>query len=100
MKKLIISSLFIILTSCAAKPTAPAAPTAPTTPSIEQNKVENERAANKVKPIAPVKGKNGSCICAKLWMPVCGEDNKTYGNACEADCAGVKYTGGECAKTK
>ncbi|AUO00194.1 hypothetical protein DOM21_09410 [Bacteriovorax stolpii] len=43
-----------------------------------------------------MKNKAKECICTKLWMPVCGENNKTYGNACEADCAGVKYTEGAC----
>ncbi len=41
-----------------------------------------------------------SCICPKLWMPVCGENQKTYGNTCEANCAGVKFTQGPCEKTK
>lgn len=94
MKKLILCSLFVILTSCSA------APTSQPVPSIEQNKVETENAANNALPTQAVKGKGGSCICAKLWMPVCGANKKTYGNACEADCAGVKYTGGACAETK
>ena len=92
MKKLILCSLFVILTSCSATPTAP---TAQTAPSQEQTKVTEE-----VQPAQTIKGKARSCICAKLWMPVCGEDKKTYGNACEADCAGVKYTGGACEETK
>lgn len=97
MKKLILCSLFVILTSCSAAPTAP---TANTVPTIEQNKVETEAANAEAKPIKAVKGKAGQCICVKLWMPVCGENKKTYGNSCEAQCAGVKYTQGECAKTK
>jgi heat shock protein HslJ len=37
------------------------------------------------------------CVCTTIYDPVCGCDNVTYSNACEAKCAGVKdFTIGAC----
>jgi len=37
------------------------------------------------------------CVCTYQYDPVCGCNNKTYGNACAAACAGIEtYAKGEC----
>lgn len=36
-------------------------------------------------------------ICTAIYQPVCGCNNKTYGNSCEAEARGIsQYTEGEC----
>jgi len=41
--------------------------------------------------------KNPDCACLAVYEPVCGCNEKTYGNSCEAECAGInEYTEGVC----
>ncbi|MBX2891991.1 MAG: hypothetical protein KF734_13765 [Saprospiraceae bacterium] len=42
---------------------------------------------------------SADCVCTMQYDPVCGCNNKTYSNACMAQCAGIKeYKRGECPK--
>ena len=40
-----------------------------------------------------------NCMCTKQYDPVCGCNQKTYGNSCEAECNGMtNYTKGACSE--
>lgn len=44
---------------------------------------------------------NPDCFCILIYDPVCGCNNKTYGNACEAMCSGITdFKKGECKYKK
>ncbi len=43
--------------------------------------------------------KLAACLCTYEYNPVCGCNEKTYGNACEAECHGIEqYSEGACGK--
>ncbi|MEM7162379.1 MAG: Kazal-type serine protease inhibitor domain-containing protein [Bacteroidota bacterium] len=46
---------------------------------------------------ACVEKPNPDCFCTEQWDPVCGCNQKTYSNACHAQCAGIlQFESGEC----
>lgn len=43
----------------------------------------------------------GDCVCTMQYDPVCGCNNKTYSNACVAECHGItEYKAGPCEEEK
>ncbi len=51
------------------------------------------------RPVSPYTVK--PCYCMKIYRPVCGEDQRTYGNSCEAECHGNKtWKDGPCSQSK
>jgi hypothetical protein len=55
---------------------------------FQKNKRKNHKVKTNLK---------AGCVCTTEYNPACGVDGQTYGNACEANCAGVKIAScGEC----
>ncbi len=95
MKHLFISAALLALISCAAKRGQVSTNTAGIT---KDSTIKNV--------IVPVKKGcvdsskiNPNAICTRIYLPVCGCDSITYGNACEAEAAGVTWwRAGECGR--
>lgn len=88
MKKLIMPIFIILLSACAAPKSSNPALIAETKPTDGKTLKTSTKIPIDIK----------ECICIQLWLPVCGENGKTYSNACFAKCARVKYTQGACSK--
>lgn len=53
------------------------------------------------KPAGCVEKIKPDCVCTMEYDPVCGCNNKTYGNACAAECASItQYVKGPCGEPK
>jgi hypothetical protein len=67
--------------------------------TISKSAVAQPSIPVKSEPPEPTKAKIDmkNCVCVQLWMPVCGENGKTYSNSCFTNCAGVKFVQGSCA---
>lgn len=82
MRSLLLALLF--LAACTTK----------TPPPVVDSPTESD-----AKPVSPYTVK--PCYCMKIYRPVCGEDKRTYGNSCEAECNGNKtWTDRPCSDTK
>jgi hypothetical protein len=57
----------------------------------ESQSMKIEKNTNNIQPVSI-----RDCVCADVWMPVCGKNGKTYSNACFAKCAGINFHQGSC----
>lgn len=72
--------------------------TACTTKTPDKIPVESPTESD-AKPVSPYTVR--PCYCMKIYRPVCGEDKRTYGNSCEAECMGNKsWAEGACSQSK
>jgi hypothetical protein len=90
-----IAAVLLVMASCGSGKKLPAVPPQPenigaiTIPLPQKNNCID---SSKINPQA---------MCTRIYLPVCGCDSVTYGNACEAEASGVRWwRGGECSVVK
>jgi len=85
----------LVLASCGSSKKLPTAPQTTQNPTAGSNSLPqkiNCIDSSKINPQA---------ICTRIYLPVCGCDSVTYGNACEAEASGVRWWRvGECSVVK
>ena len=85
----------LLFTSCSSSEDIVKTPPAMTTHSEKLDERPDNSTSENVKKLDAAAKR---CLCPQLWMPVCGDNGKTYSNACFADCASQKYSMGSCEK--
>ena len=85
----------LVLASCGSSKKLPTAPQTTQNPSTDTNPLPQKNNCIDSSKINP------QAICTRIYLPVCGCDSVTYGNACEAEASGVRWwRSGECNKSK
>jgi len=67
---------------------------------FQNNEGDIRSKASEPKTVTPVAPSRPEIVCASMYEPVCGSDNNTYSNACEAGLLGIfNTTPGTCSAT-
>ena len=67
---------------------------------FQNNGGEIRSKASEPKTVTPITPSKPEIVCTSMYQPVCGSDNNTYSNACEAGLLGIfSTTPGTCSAT-